>query len=177
MATVPKVDKPVTQYIETDTLYSFDYFTANFTAEAKGFAANGTLRMKRDSIIWLSLSKIVEIGRAEFTPDSLFAYIKLNNKFVACSYADLHKRLGIDIDFPALQKILLGKGSRYNIVQVEYDDFDTIGGEEFPHKLNFTLNDKRFYTTGQVNYSKIVLDHPGTFPFSIPRNAKRLWPE
>lgn len=174
--TVPAVAQPVTRYMETDTLYNFHYFTANFTVEAQGIRADGVLRMKRDSLIWLSVNKIVELGRAEFTPDSLFGYLKVGNKFVACSYADLHKRLGIDIDFRALQRILLGKGSNCHVVQVEYDRFDTIGGEELPRQLDLTLNDKRYYTTAKLEYTKIALDQPGTFPFSIPKNATRLWP-
>ena len=40
------------------------YYTSNFTCSAQGLQATGQLRMQPDSIIWLSASKIIELGRA-----------------------------------------------------------------------------------------------------------------
>lgn len=176
VSTVPHVNKPLTHYVETDTLYSFDYLTANFNLEAQGISANGVMRMKRDSIIWLTINKLVELGRVKLTPDSVYGYLKVGNKYVACTYTDLKNKMGVDIDFNTIQRILIGKGSNKKIVQVEYDNFDTIKGEEFPHHMDITLNDKRFYSNAKVNYTKIILDQPGSFPFSIPKSASRLWP-
>lgn len=170
--TVPQVDKPMTQYIETDTLAVWDWYTANYTVETRGLSATGQVRMRRDSVIWLNATKLFELGRAKFTRDSVTGYLKVNNTYIRCSYADLRKH-GIDISYATLQRVLTGKGSNRNIVQVEYDNFDTIGGEEFPCLLNLTINDKRFYTTATMKISRLLLNQPQEMPLTIPTSAER----
>lgn len=172
--TVPQVDKPLTQYIETDTLGAWDWYTANYTMEVRGMSANGQIRMRRDSVIWINATKLLEIGRAKFTRDSVTGYLKVGNKYIHCSYADL-RRQGLDINFQTVQGALTGKGSNRNVVQVEYDNFDTIDGEEFPLLLNLTLNDKRFYTTATMRIMRLQLNLPQEMPLIIPASAERAF--
>ena len=44
----------------------------NFTASVDGMSVNGQLRMANDSVMWLSITKIIELGRALATPDSVW---------------------------------------------------------------------------------------------------------
>ena len=177
--TVPEAPVPLTQYIETDTLDSYDYLSSNFTLSISGMSANGVMRMHHDDRVWVSVSKVFELGRALFTKDSVFAYVKMTGKYVRCSYADLRAALGAYVDYRTVQGVLTGKGSNTNLVQVEYDQFDTVNGEEFPLFLDLTLNDKRLYATAQMRLSRLRLGDSTArlqFPFSIPPSAQPLWP-
>ncbi len=174
--TVPEVDDPLRQYVELDTSDSFDYFSSSFVAEVGQNSVDGTLRIARDSVIWISASKMIELFRAKMTPDSLFAVVRVANRYLACSIDELRTGLGVDIDFATVQNVLLGKGSHKSLLLVEYDNFDTINGEELPRKIDLTLNDRRFYTTATVQYNKIVLDQPSSYPWSCPKNGTRIWP-
>ena len=69
------------------------YYTANFTCSAEGMTANGQLRMQTDSIIWLSASKVIELGRARFTHDSVIIHAKITGQ---CFRGQL---LGIEATF------------------------------------------------------------------------------
>ncbi len=173
---VPEVDDPLRKYIELDTADSFEYFSTHFTAEVGQNSVDGTLRIARDSVIWISASKMIELFRAKMTPDSLFAVVRVANRYLACGIDELCSSLGADIDFATVQNVLLGKGSRKNLLLVEYDNFDTIDGEEFPRQLEITLNDRRFYNTATIRYNKIVLNQPAGYPWSRPKNGINMWP-
>lgn len=177
--TVPQAPVPLKQYIETDTLDTYEYLSSNFTVSVRGISANGVVRMHRDDMIWVSVNKVFELGRVLFTQDSVLGYLKMGDKYVRCSYADLRKALGAYVDYNTVQGVLTGKGSNTNLIQVEYDKFDTIDDEEFPMLIDLTLNDKRYYTNAQVLLSRLRLgDSTATlaFPLRIPPTAQQLWP-
>ena len=69
------------------TDFEFSTISRNFTAKPDGFniTLNGQLRIKHDSIIWITLSKMVEIGRAKLTQDSIFVFLKIQNRYFAAS--------------------------------------------------------------------------------------------
>lgn len=75
-----------------------------------GFKAN--LRMRKDSIIWISISPAlgVEMIRMLITPDSVKYLSKIpNNKhFYIGDYTSIEDFLGIDADFQMLQALLVG---------------------------------------------------------------------
>jgi hypothetical protein len=93
-----------------DTITSTDFatLTANFRCSVDGVTVNGQLRMASDSIIWVSINKIVELGRARITPTRAQAYTKLMGMNYDLTYSDLRQRWGIDIDFATLQALLMG---------------------------------------------------------------------
>lgn len=78
------------------------YYTANFTCTYEGVTANGQLRMQQDSIIWLSASKIIELGRARFTHDSVIIYAKVMGRCFRGNYNDLYRRFNLRTDFNQL---------------------------------------------------------------------------
>lgn len=174
--TVPEVAKPQRQYYDhvDDTSDFYTSFAGNFSCEVQGMNANGVVRIQRDSVLWVSVNKIVELGRAKATRDSVFGYIRLTNQYVRYSYGDLLRLFNIDIDYQTLQSVLTGRGSQKRQLMVEYDDFDSIGDEEFARKMEVTLNDKRYYTTLQLKYNRIDLNQPQSYPFYIPKGASPL---
>ena len=94
------------------------YYTANFTCSAEGMTANGQLRMQTDSIIWLSASKVIELGRARFTHDSVIIHAKITGQCFRGDYNDLYRRFNFRTDFDQLSKTLTApapQGKQYVI--------------------------------------------------------------
>jgi len=90
----------------------------NFSAKSKikyldgdeGFNAVANIRIKEDSIIWISVSPGigVEILRAIITPDSLFVINRLKKEFVAVSLDSISHQLNFNLNYSMLQSILIG---------------------------------------------------------------------
>jgi len=130
--TKPLMKSKEVKNIETtqllDTLYEYygDYssFSARFTAEVitarksenrdKKTEVKGTIRIKKDSIIWLSISPLmVEVVRCKFTPDSLYFLNKVDKEYYAGDYSLIRKITGYDINFKSMQSILLNELCMY----------------------------------------------------------------
>lgn len=82
------------------------FYTANFTCTAEGITATGQLRMQPDSVIWLSATKIIELGRARFTHDSVIIHAKMMGRCFRGNYNDLYRRFHYRTDFDQLYKTL-----------------------------------------------------------------------
>ncbi|MBV7533516.1 DUF4292 domain-containing protein [Chitinophaga sp. sic0106] len=69
-----------------------------------------TVRMRKDSIIWISISAPVidEVVRAVITPDSLKLYNRLKKQLVLRNLADAKDMLNVPFDFNTLQNLLIG---------------------------------------------------------------------
>lgn len=105
---IPEQQVEVEKILPLD--FDFNTLSRNFTAKVEGLniTLNGQVRIKHDSVIWLTLSKVVEIGRAKLTQDSVFVFLKIQNKYFAGSYVDLAKTVGMDFNYQAVQAMLLG---------------------------------------------------------------------
>ena len=77
----------------------------NFTATLEGITVNGQLRIASDSVMGLTVSKIVEIGRAMATPDSVWINAPLLDKRFAGDYNDLSRRANQTVNYQILQDI------------------------------------------------------------------------
>jgi hypothetical protein len=99
-----------------DNQFKFDWLGMKVDAdyvvmgETQGFKA--TIRMKRDSIIWISISPAlgIEMIRMVVTADSLKYVSKIpENKFYYLGqFEDINNLIGIGIDFEMLQDLLIG---------------------------------------------------------------------
>ena len=76
-----------------------------FTATVDGMNVNGQVRMASDSVLWVSVSKIIELGRAKATPDSVFINVPFLNKQFAGDYNEVSRRAGRTVSFEWLQHI------------------------------------------------------------------------
>ena len=76
----------------------------------KKLNANATIRMRKDSIIWASISSAigVEAVRSVITTDSIFVLDRINKTYYAYSLDSLQKQFKIYVDFNMLQNALLG---------------------------------------------------------------------
>lgn len=93
---------------------NYEYFSAKFNAtfkqDKKETAITGTLRIKRDSAIWVSVSPLmgIEMIRLLITNDSIWYINRIDNTFFtgAFDYIDLLKNSTLDFDM--LQSFLTG---------------------------------------------------------------------
>jgi hypothetical protein len=119
-----------------------DNKTQSFTA---------TIRIKRDSIIWASVSPGfgIEVARVMITPDSLKILNRLDQTYQHSPFSQLNKMLNSPLKFRHLQALLLGnypdyvENSPINNVAVEGNDYILsavlIPGEHNPNDVLETL--------------------------------------
>lgn len=105
----------LTQY--EATAMQWDWLAMKVDAEVTSTDRDGsfsaTIRMARDSVIWVSISPAlgVEVARLKLTPDSVFLISKVpNNKFhYAGDYSAIATWLNTPIGFSDLQDVLIGR--------------------------------------------------------------------
>jgi hypothetical protein len=67
------------------------------------------IRMKKDSLIWLSISKIgVEGARSLITKDSIYVLDKLKNEYSVYDFQTLSEKFNFNITFDFIQAAILG---------------------------------------------------------------------
>ncbi len=92
---------------------SADWFSArakiNFQDEYTAVGASATIRMKKDSAVWVSVKKLgFEVGRALITQDSVYIIDRLNNTYDIRDLHYLEKTYNIPANLDIVQAILLG---------------------------------------------------------------------
>jgi len=93
-ATVPEPQKP-----------KRELSVMNFTATVDGMSVNGQVRIAADSVMWVSVSKIIELGRAKATADSVWINAPIMNRKFAGTYDEVSRRAGRTVTFEWLQHI------------------------------------------------------------------------
>ena len=84
-----------------------EYAVANYTATVEGINVVGQIRLAKDSLIWINASKIIEVGRAMASPDSVWLNAPMLGQTFAGTYADLERQVHHSTSFATLQEILL----------------------------------------------------------------------
>ena len=99
-----------------------------------------TLRLKKDSAIWMSITPLlgIEVARVLITKDTVKIINRLEKNYFIGDYLYINKRFNIEFDFDQLQAILLG-----NPIDFESDD-----------KILFSLDKDRYYL-GDLRKRKI----------------------
>lgn len=105
--------------------YDFDWLgmkvDASFGTEENSDNFKATIRMRKDSVIWVSIVPAlgIEMIRVMITPDSLKYLSKIpENKFYYTGgFEDIVRLIGIEFDFEMLQDLLVG-----NAIGLEKDE-------------------------------------------------------
>lgn len=105
--------------------FKFDRLNAKLSAEAEVDSTSTsftvTLRIKRDSVIWMSISKLgIEGARVLITKDSVKLLNRIKNNYFIGDFAYISKMLNTDLDFELLQSLLVGNSVEF------YDDDEKI---------------------------------------------------
>lgn len=76
----------------------------------KKYDVNAFVRMKKDSVIWISINAIlgIEAFRILITPDTVSVLDKINKTIQYHSFDYLKEMTNLPVDFPTLQDLILG---------------------------------------------------------------------
>lgn len=117
-------------------------------SDGKKENVNAKLQMYKDSIIWVSITGLLNIEgvRAIVTRDSVKILNKLDKKYTARSVAYLQEVSGLPLDLPSLQDLLLGNPVFVDTTALSYTKDNNrllllSRGELFKHLLTLTENE------------------------------------
>jgi len=103
------VAEPAVRATNSSFLYLNAKGKAQITMKGNKQGANISLRMRRDSIIWVTAGLLgVEGVRAVLTPDSVRVVNKLEKTYFTGGYDYLSKLLNVPVSFAQMQALLLG---------------------------------------------------------------------
>jgi hypothetical protein len=97
----------------------FDWFSAKFSAEytnkGKENSFNGQIRIRKDSLIWISLTPMlgIEAVRLMISQDSVKMINRLNDTYFIGDYEYVNRFLNTNIDYDLLQAFLLGNDLQF----------------------------------------------------------------
>lgn len=108
-----------------ESRFNFDWVgmkvDAEFGTEAESNSFKATIRMRKDSLIWVSITPAlgIEMIRVMISPDSMKYISKIpDNKFYYVgTFEDVNKLVGTSFDFEMLQQLLVG-----NAIGLEKDE-------------------------------------------------------
>ena len=135
-----------------------------------------TLRILKDSIIWIKGSKLINVFRAKINPSSFSYYSPINKRYFKGDFSLLEKMLGTKVTFKQLQNLLIGE-SILDVTKAKYfsevseglyklipkDQSDLYKLSLFFNPVNFSLNkqllnsyeDSKILQIQYGNYQKI----------------------
>jgi len=93
---------------------NFEYLTASskikFRSDDQNVSATANIRMKRDSVIWISVTPGfgIEAARAIINRDSLALINRLEKEYRSYNFQELSKKYNFTINYDLLQAVLLG---------------------------------------------------------------------
>ena len=110
---------------------------------------NISLRYKKDSVIWVSISPLlgIEVARVMVTPDSVKLLDRLHGNYQSSSFDAINKLLQMKVDFSIVQSILLGNFFAYKKSETKFnsvflEDKYYILSSLTKHKLKRSLEEK-----------------------------------
>lgn len=113
----PKTAKFLTRHLKENE-FKFERLNAKINAEAiidsseNSFSV--TLRMRKDSIIWMSISKLgIEGARLMITKDSVKFMNRLKSQYFKGDFSYLSKLFNTDLDYEMLQSLLVGNSVEF----------------------------------------------------------------
>jgi len=148
---------------------NYNWFTAKFSAEYKNKGQsnsfNGQIRIRKDSVIWLSFSPAlgIEVFRMMLTVDSVKFINRMNNTYFSGDYNYVNRYLNTNIDFDILQSFLTANDLSF----YENGKFKA-GLENGSYKLSTAerMKLKKFIRNSQENLRVLIQNiwiDPGTF--------------
>ena len=96
----------ISNYVEYSGLaYKFN---GEYSDSGKTVSFNGNLRIKKDSVIWISISVAlgIELARIQIRPDSVFFMNKIKDEYFINESDYISNLFQVDIDYDILQSIL-----------------------------------------------------------------------
>ena len=140
--------------------------TANLDIQAEGNGMSfdnlsGQLRMRRDSIVWLSVTATmgVEVLRAKVSNDSVWVLNRMEKTYLAEPLDSLCAKVGMPLSLLLVQTLLLDNN------------------EDVPPVENQMVQLKTFVMgnmAAKIRYKNVKLDEKTTFPLKITDKIERV---
>ncbi|PID95725.1 MAG: hypothetical protein CSA94_00090 [Bacteroidetes bacterium] len=154
-------------------------FNLNIDIEGEKQKVKGSLRIKKDSAIWISIAPVmgIEMARIIILPDSIKMFDRINKTYFVSDFSFINNRIHTKVDYYILQSIFLGEdfsqfenenwnasldGNLYKLYMSNRKKKSrfrkTTGLNVIPmHKiwLNKTFNIKKMYVEGGVEYEEV----------------------
>lgn len=113
----PRTTRFLTKQLKENEL-KFDKLNAKLSVEATIDSSSNsfsvTLRIKRDSVIWMSISKLgIEGARVLITKDSVKFINRIKSQYFKGDFSYISKLLNTDLDFEMLQSLLVGNSVEF----------------------------------------------------------------
>ncbi|MDX2189258.1 MAG: DUF4292 domain-containing protein [Bacteroidota bacterium] len=113
IAAIPGAKKRIKKRVKTQNA-DFKYLSTKskieYTDGLDQFSANASIRLAKDSIIWVSVTPAlgVEVVRCLISKDSVFVINRIQKDYYKLSYGDLKQKLGFEINFNLVQSMFFG---------------------------------------------------------------------
>jgi hypothetical protein len=163
----------------------FDYLQAKsklkYDDGIQNFNANATIRIRRDSLIWISISSTgVEAVRSIIQKDSIFVIDRLKKEYRQFSFDSLQRAYNISVDYNMIQAALIGNllKSRENNDKVLKDqdffilkqnsenlDIDNFVNSKTMKIEKVKVKDNPSESTLEIKYEDFQLHNDVLFPF------------
>jgi len=150
----------------------FNWFSAKFSIDyifdKKLTEFKGQIRIKKDSMIWISFSPAlgIEMARLKITVDSVFYMNRINKIYLVGDYNFISDFLQTEIDFDILQSLIIGNDFQF----YEKSKFRaSVDGQEYKLSTTERRKLKKYVKQGEndgrVFYQNIWLN-PDNFKIS-----------
>ena len=167
------------------TIPEFDYLNTKtriqYKDEERNVSTSANIRIKKDSIIWMSLSPLlgIEVARAMITQDSLILMNRLNREYTVYNFDNLSDKFQFDINYHLIQSLILGN------MPMEYQEpneivsskqYYIIKQENGPYSIDNYIDRnqmklEKVEVSEEPKKNKMVLefeDHQAVAAFTIP---------
>ena len=94
--------------------FNFDWFSSKiagkYNDDSQSFSFKGTLKIRKDSLIWMSISPGLglELGRVLLDQDSLYFMNRFDKTYFTSSYSDLSEKVNSPLTYSRIQDLLMG---------------------------------------------------------------------
>ena len=123
-----KTPRTLTELLK-ENQFDFKWLSAKFSADMEldgnNESFNGSMRIRKDSVIWMIITKQgFEGARVMITKDSIRFLDKVNKKYFMGTYDTISKMLHTDLDFEIMQSMLVGNSVEF------YEEDEKLKAEE-----------------------------------------------
>ena len=141
---------------------NFTYLTAkakiNFKDSENDINAGVNIRIKKDSIIWVSLVPLlgIEASRCLITKDSIFLLDRLNNHYYEYDYTSLEKKINIRLNYKILESMILGN---LPYTKSEKDQLSILPNEDYYllHQNHGNINIENYVKISSMKLERLQL--------------------
>jgi len=139
---------------ELDFTYAAAKFNCELTLDNEDHSFNVSVRCRKDSVIWMSISKLgIDAARALITKDSVKITLGLTEKkYFVGDFSYINELLHADLDYDMIQALLFGNSAAF------YDDDEKLKPGKDKVNCNYFLSTVKKKTAKKINDGAIQPD-------------------